>query len=96
MSADQTTADYECENCIGMAAHGCYCKAMGAIGPDGPLKTSVRVLCEACGGEGRRYTSRYGGNDPDVWDAGPCQACEGTCYVDVEAAPVTLEDMQNV
>lgn len=83
MSADQTTADYECENCIGMAAHGCYCKA-------------VRVLCEACGGEGRRYTSRYGGNDPDVWDAGPCQACEGTCYVDVEAAPVTLEDMQNV
>ena len=24
-------------------------------------------LCPHCGGEGVLYTSRYGGNDPDVW-----------------------------
>ena len=32
----------------------------------------VTVECEACGGEGRIFKSRYGGNDPDVWDAGLC------------------------
>lgn len=31
--------------------------------------------CAVCGGEGRIFKSRYGGNDPDVWDAGPCPAC---------------------
>jgi hypothetical protein len=34
--------------------------------------------CRHCGGEGRRWTSRYGGNDPDVWDAGPCEYCDGS------------------
>lgn len=29
--------DYECENCIGMVEHGCYCKAMGASAPGNPL-----------------------------------------------------------
>jgi hypothetical protein len=29
--------DYECENCIGMREHGCYCKAMGARQPGGTL-----------------------------------------------------------
>lgn len=38
-----------------------------------------RVLaCENCGGEGREYRSRYGGNDPDVWDAGQCPVCSGS------------------
>jgi hypothetical protein len=55
----------------------------------------VTVLCEACGGEGRRFISRYGGNDPDVWDAGPCPMCEGTCYVDVESEPADMEDVSN-
>lgn len=32
-----TLEDYECENCIGMPEHGCYCKAHGAVGPGGPL-----------------------------------------------------------
>jgi hypothetical protein len=35
------------------------------------------LTCSECDGEGRRYTSRYGGNDPDVWDAGVCLACDG-------------------
>lgn len=34
--------------------------------------------CIKCQGEARRYQSKYGGNDPDVWDAGPCEACDGT------------------
>lgn len=28
--------------------------------------------CPDCHGEMRMWKSRYGGNDPDVWDAGPC------------------------
>ena len=34
--------------------------------------------CTKCGGEGRHWKSRYGGNDPDVWDAGPCERCDGS------------------
>lgn len=39
-SADYDGSDalcYPCEDCIGMAEHGCYCKAMGAKEPGGPL-----------------------------------------------------------
>ena len=36
------------------------------------------LSCRACNGEGRIFKSRYGGNDPDVWDAGPCPECEGS------------------
>lgn len=39
-----------------------------------------KQLCELCGGEGRNYTSRYGGNDPDAIDMGLCKACDGTGY----------------
>lgn len=39
--------------------------------------------CSACGGEGKIYTSRYGGNDPDVWPIGECEACEGSGWEDV-------------
>lgn len=28
--------------------------------------------------DGIRWTSRYGGNDPDVWPVGPCDMCDGT------------------
>jgi DnaJ-class molecular chaperone len=91
--ASDTTADYECENCIGMAEYGCYCQSQGAIAPGGPAAPkTVRVLCEACGGEGRIYKSKWGGNDPDVWDAGQCPACEGTAYVEVEAEPITMTE----
>lgn len=40
--------------------------------------------CERCGGEGKLYTSRYGGNDPDVWPIGECPVCEGTGYALIE------------
>ena len=33
--------------------------------------------CPTCQGEGRIWKSKYGGNDPDVWDAGQCPTCEG-------------------
>jgi len=42
------------------------------------------VPCEACGGEGYKYTSRYGGNDPDVWRTGMCEACTGTGWQQCE------------
>lgn len=28
---------WQCQNCIGMAEHGCYCSAVGAVAPGGPL-----------------------------------------------------------
>ncbi len=34
--------------------------------------------CGICNGEGKLYTSRYGGNDPDVWCIGKCEDCSGT------------------
>lgn len=36
------------------------------------------IPCIKCQGEGRELTSRYGGNDPDTIDAGPCKACDGS------------------
>lgn len=36
------------------------------------------IPCIKCQGEGRIFKSKYGGNDPDVWDAGKCEACEGS------------------
>lgn len=35
------------------------------------------LACLSCNGSGRKYASRYGGNDPDVWDSGSCEECEG-------------------
>jgi hypothetical protein len=40
----------------------------------------LTIVCAACGGEGRNIKSRYGGNDPDTWDAGPCLRCDETGY----------------
>jgi len=33
--------------------------------------------CQHCD-DGLHWTSRYGGNDPDVWADGPCHHCDGT------------------
>lgn len=55
--------------------------------------TTRFVPCEACQTEGRRYTSRYGGNDPDVWDDGPCEECGGECVVEVQASLIKMEDL---
>lgn len=45
----------------------------------------MRLLCQKCGGEGQLYTSRYGGNDPDVWATGKCPVCDGSGYQVCEA-----------
>jgi len=41
--------------------------------------------CQKCGGEGTLYTSRYGGNDPDVYPVGKCDACDGSGNQQCEA-----------
>jgi hypothetical protein len=38
----------------------------------------MTIFCRHCGGEGRKFESRYGGNDPDVFDTGECDACRGS------------------
>jgi hypothetical protein len=38
----------------------------------------MRLTCVKCSGEGTIYTSRYGGNDPDVYPVGKCQVCDGS------------------
>lgn len=39
--------------------------------------TAITRQCPECQGSGRHYWSRYGGNDPDVVDRGPCEKCDG-------------------
>jgi len=51
------------------------------------------IPCGRCCGEGRRWVSRYGGNDPDVWDGGPCTACNGSGEEWIEVAPIEMEDL---
>jgi hypothetical protein len=41
--------------------------------------------CRKCAGEGTIYTSRYGGNDPDVYPVGKCEACDGSGNQQCEA-----------
>ena len=38
----------------------------------------MMLFCHKCQGEGRKIESRYGGNDPDTYDAGVCEACSGS------------------
>jgi len=46
---------------------------------NGERSSVMKILhCIRCGGEGREIKSKYGGNDPDTWDAGPCPACDGS------------------
>lgn len=47
------------------------------------------LSCTKCNGEGRIFKSKYGGNDPDVWDAGQCEACEGSGNQTCEARGCT-------
>lgn len=44
----------------------------------------MHIPCEKCDATGRMFQSRYGGNDPDVWDAGRCEACEGAGLIEPE------------
>lgn len=43
------------------------------------------LFCRKCGGEGTLYDSRYGGNDPDVYPVGKCEACDGSGNQQCEA-----------
>jgi len=45
----------------------------------------MMITCEDCRGAGKLYKSRYGGNDPDVWCIGTCQACDGAGEVELTA-----------
>ena len=69
-----------------------YEEHLASLGDD-----CVRLVpCEACGGEGQFYTSRYGGNDPDVYPTGEqCPWCRGDGMAWVAAEPIELEDLQN-
>jgi hypothetical protein len=42
------------------------------------MSKPLTIICTSCAGEGSIFISRYGGNDPDVWDAGPCELCDAT------------------
>ena len=39
-NAQIDASDYQCENCIGMSEHGCYCMAMGCPAPCMPPAVS--------------------------------------------------------
>lgn len=56
----------------------------------------ILVLCDHCGGEGRLLRSRYGGNDPDLFDAGECPVCNGTGLEEVETTPVEMDDLERM
>ena len=45
----------------------------------------MRLTCTKCNGEGSLYTSKYGGNDPDVWRTGECEECHGSGTAKCEA-----------
>ncbi len=44
--------------------------------------------CDHCAGEGKLYTSRYGGNDPDVWATGRCPVCDGSSMASPDVVKV--------
>lgn len=53
---------------------------------------SVRwIICGECGGEGRHYGGHA--NDPYPKDYGPCEACDGAGEIEIEAAPIEMEDL---
>lgn len=62
--------------------------------PDLPAYVPVvKGPCAHCGGEGKLYTSRYGGNDPDVWPIGECPVCDGTGYELIETNEIEEEEI---
>jgi hypothetical protein len=77
MDTQGLVMDYECEDCIGMRDHGCYCQAMGATAPGGgtvaqpatpvqpePLTDEqIRDLADACGLDWQKGFLLFGGDD---------------------------------
>lgn len=41
-------ASFECEDCLGMPEHGCYCLAVGAVAPGGPIARKARDDIAPC------------------------------------------------
>ena len=41
------------------------------------MRDPITTECPHCA-DGTRWTSRFGGNDPDVWSTGACETCYGT------------------
>lgn len=85
-------AEFECENCIGMMEHGCYCAAMGADGPGGMSEPFPGLApCQHCF-ESSGYEARY---IPATWYepawedtdySRPCTNCNGTGSVEMQDA----------
>lgn len=65
----------------------CDCPHGGDGAASDPAPSVIVQPCERCGGEGQLYTSRHGGNDPDVWPNGECPVCDGTGRALLEAEP---------
>jgi hypothetical protein len=53
------------------------------------VKTTILVLCEACGSEGRVFVGSY----EDERDVGECPVCHGTGREEVESEPIEMEDL---
>lgn len=54
--------------------------------------TTILVLCEACGSEGRMFVGSY----EDERDIGECPVCHGTGREEVEGEPIEMEDLDRV
>jgi DnaJ-class molecular chaperone len=61
----------------------------------GGVSDNLRAVeCEACEGSGRHEMRFFFSNDPeDLWDIGPCPACNGTGEEWIEVAPIEMEDL---
>jgi len=94
---------FECQDCIGMIQHGCYCAAMGACQPGGPCEAEEpyngQAPCPHCF-ESSGYAERW---NPHTWDdpgfsdadpTRPCPHCDGTGSVECE--PITLQDLEDM
>ena len=73
-----------CMECFRRFEFAKMCLNCGGATTEMPTAT---IACPTCGGEGRIYKSRWGGNDPDVEDVGQCEECDGDGTVEEEIDP---------
>lgn len=87
-----TMPTYECQDCIGMKEHGCYCASQGCpapgVPPADPADERRRfITCPSCGGEGSWEipTGRYNHLDGSLITEGfTCKTCRGDGVVEDE------------